>query len=105
MDLTREQVETVFAVLTGIGLSAACGFRIFCPFALNLASMYGLVGLAPGFEWIAGCTRYQMARIATVLETLPITFPGLTTSWTPSPRESVIGMIRDGIAHNGHPLR
>ncbi|HNT44225.1 MAG TPA: DUF4126 domain-containing protein [Syntrophorhabdaceae bacterium] len=78
MDLTREQLEMVFAVLTGIGLSAACGFRIFLPLlALNLASMYGLVGLAPGFEWIAGYQVTMAFGIATVLEIVAYYIPWL----------------------------
>jgi len=78
MDVTREQVETVLAVLTGIGLSAACGFRIFLPLlALNLASMYGLVGLAPGFEWIAGYQVTIAFGLATVLEIVAYYVPWL----------------------------
>lgn len=78
MDLTREQVEMVFAVLTGIGLAAACGFRIFLPLlALNLASMYGLVGLAPGFEWIAGHQVTIAFGLATVLEVIAYYVPWL----------------------------
>jgi hypothetical protein len=78
MDLTREEVETVFAILTGIGLSAACGFRIFLPLlALNLASMYGLVGLAPGFEWIGGYQVTIAFGFATVLEIVAYYIPWL----------------------------
>lgn len=78
MDLTREQVEMVFAVLTGIGLAAACGFRIFLPLlALNLASLYGLVGLAPGFEWIAGYQVTIAFGLATVLEVIAYYVPWL----------------------------
>ncbi len=78
MDLTREQVEVVFAVLTGIGLSAACGFRIFLPLlALNLASMYGLVGLAPGFEWIAGFQVTIAFGVAALLEIVAYYIPWL----------------------------
>lgn len=62
-------METILAVITGIGLSAACGFRIFVPFlALNIASMYGFVGLSPGFEWIGGYYATIAFASATVLE-------------------------------------
>ena len=38
----------------GIGLSAACGFRLILPFlGLGIAARCGLVGLAPEFQWIA----------------------------------------------------
>jgi len=37
----------------GIGLSAACGFRIILPFlGLSIAAMSGHVTLAPEFQWI-----------------------------------------------------
>jgi hypothetical protein len=61
--------ETILAVITGIGLSAASGFRIFLPFlALNLASLWGYVGLAPGFEWISGYYATIALASATALE-------------------------------------
>ncbi len=53
MNVTQVNVETILAVLTGTGLSAACGFRIFVPLlALNLAPMSGYVNVTSGFDWI-----------------------------------------------------
>jgi len=78
MDVTREHMETIFAILTGIGLSAACGFRIFLPLlALNLASMYGYIGLAPGFEWIGGYQVTIAFGLATALEVIAYYIPWL----------------------------
>jgi hypothetical protein len=78
MDVTREHMETIFAILTGVGLSAACGFRIFLPLlALNLASMYGYISLAPGFEWIAGYQVTVAFGLATVLEIVAYYVPWL----------------------------
>jgi len=78
MDITQEHVETIFAILTGIGLSAACGFRIFVPLlALNLASTYGYVNLAPGFEWIGGYYATIAFIFATVLEIITYYVPWL----------------------------
>lgn len=78
MGLSREHIEIVIAVLTGIGLSAACGFRIFLPLlALNLASMFGYIGLAPGFEWIAGKQVTIAFSLATVLEIIAYYVPWL----------------------------
>ena len=69
MDISGMHAETIFAVITGIGLSAACGLRVFLPFlALNLASMYGYVSLAPGFEWISGYYTTIALASATALE-------------------------------------
>ncbi|MDD3845214.1 MAG: DUF4126 domain-containing protein [Syntrophorhabdaceae bacterium] len=76
--MTREHMETIFAILTGIGLSAACGFRIFLPLlALNLASMYGYIGLAPGFEWIGGYQVTIAFGLATALEVIAYYIPWL----------------------------
>ena len=64
-----EHTKIILAVITGIGLSAACGFRIFVPLLLlNLASMYGYINLTSGFEWIGGYYATITFAIATVLE-------------------------------------
>jgi len=40
-------------IVIGIGLSAACGFRIILPFlGLSIAAMNGYVRLSPEFQWI-----------------------------------------------------
>jgi len=71
-------METILAVITGIGLSAACGFRIFVPLLfLNLASMYGYINLTPGFEWIGGYYAAIAFAIATVLEIIAYYVPWL----------------------------
>jgi hypothetical protein len=73
-----ERMETILAVITGIGLSAACGFRIFVPLLfLNLASMYGYISLTPGFEWIGGYYATIAFAIATVLEIIAYYVPWL----------------------------
>ncbi len=78
MGLSRDHIEIIIAVLTGIGLSAACGFRIFLPLlALNLASMFGYISLAPGFEWIAGRQVTVAFGLATVLEIIAYYVPWL----------------------------
>lgn len=46
-------MEPVLAILIGIGLAAACGFRIFVPFlVISVAANSGHLALSPGFEWI-----------------------------------------------------
>jgi hypothetical protein len=78
MGISREHIEIAVAILTGIGLSAACGFRIFLPLlALNLASMFGYIGLAPGFEWIAGFPVTVAFSLATILEIVAYYVPWL----------------------------
>ena len=46
-------METFLALLVGIGLSAACGFRVFVPMlVVSAAAWGGWMPLAPGFEWL-----------------------------------------------------
>jgi Domain of unknown function (DUF4126) len=72
------EMETILAVITGIGLSAACGFRVFVPLlTLNLASMYGYLNLAPGFEWIGGYYAGITFASATILEIIAYYIPWL----------------------------
>jgi len=62
-------VNTLLSVLLGIGLSAACGFRIFVPFLLvGIAARTGHVALGPSFAWLAGTPALIALGVATVLE-------------------------------------
>jgi hypothetical protein len=72
------EMETILAVITGIGVSAACGFRVFVPLlALNLASMYGYLNLAPGFAWIGEYYATIAFASATILEIIAYYIPWL----------------------------
>ncbi len=62
-------MEFIFGALTGIGLSAACGFRVFVPFLiLSFAAKMSYIKLSPGFEWIAGDIALICFLIATIAE-------------------------------------
>jgi len=53
----------------GIGLSAACGFRIIVPFlGLSIAAMNGIIQLTPEFQWIGTQTALWAFATAAVLE-------------------------------------
>ena len=53
----------------GIGLSAACGFRIIVPFlGLSIAAMNGIIQLTPEFQWIGTDTALWAFATAAVLE-------------------------------------
>jgi hypothetical protein len=87
--------ETVLSIITGIALSAACGFRVFVPMLiLSLASYSGpafslpsglewirsLVGqfpLAPGFEWIGTPVALKAFCVATICEIAAYYIPWL----------------------------
>lgn len=61
--------EAILGLLIGIGLSAACGFRIFVPLlGMSIASMTGHLTLAPGFEWIGSPVAVTTFAAATILE-------------------------------------
>lgn len=78
--------ETILSVITGIALSAACGFRVFVPLlVMSIAgyqgpplslpsgfewfqSLTGHLQLAPGFEWIGTAVAMKSFAVATVCE-------------------------------------
>ena len=62
-------METLLSVCVGIGLSAACGFRVFLPLlVMSIASLSGHMTLAHGFEWIGTYPAMLAFSVATVLE-------------------------------------
>ncbi len=62
-------MEPVLAILIGIGLAAACGFRIFVPFlVISVAANSGHLALSPGFEWIGTEIAIATFLVATILE-------------------------------------
>ena len=47
-------METILGLCIGIGLSAACGFRVFVPLlVMSVASLMGWFEPMQGFEWLA----------------------------------------------------
>ncbi len=85
--------ETILSFITGIALSAACGFRVFVPMlVLSIAGYNGpplslppgfewfqvLTGhltLAPGFEWIGTTIAMKAFAVATACEILAYYIP------------------------------
>jgi hypothetical protein len=71
-------METLFGIAVGIGLSAACGFRIFVPLlVMNIASLSGQLHLASGFEWIGSSYATVAFATAAIVETLGYFVPWL----------------------------
>ncbi len=65
MDVT----STLLSLGLGVGLSAACGFRIFVPFAvMSLAARAGFLHLSPSFEWLASTPALIGLSTAMLLE-------------------------------------
>jgi hypothetical protein len=62
-------METVVSICLGIGLSAACGFRVFVPLlVLSIASHTGHLPLAHGFEWVGTYPAMVTFAVATCVE-------------------------------------
>ena len=62
-------METLLAIFVGIGLAAACGFRIFVPLlVMSVASLSGQLTLSPEFAWIGTYPALAAFAIATIFE-------------------------------------
>ena len=62
-------MDTLLSVFVGVGLSAACGFRVFVPLlVMSVASLTGQMTLSPEFEWIGTYPALAAFAIATVFE-------------------------------------
>src|ERR1041385_4730511 len=63
------RMEVLLSICMGIGLSAACGFRIFVPMLVtSIAANSGLLHLAPAFQWIGTPAGLVTFSVATALE-------------------------------------
>jgi hypothetical protein len=71
-------METILGIAIGIGLSAACGFRVFVPLLImNLAALSGLLHVPAGFAWIGSFYATIAFGTATVIEVLGYYIPGV----------------------------
>lgn len=71
-------MDTLLSLGVGLGLSAACGFRVFVPLlAASIAAQAGYLTLAPGFEWIGTPQALYAFATATLLEVLAYSIPWL----------------------------
>jgi hypothetical protein len=71
-------VDTLLSVALGIGLAAACGFRVFLPlFGVSLAAATGHLVLAPGAAWVSGTGALIALGTATLLEIVAYYVPWL----------------------------
>ncbi len=71
-------MEAALGVMLGIGLAAACGFRVFVPpLVLSIASLSGHLPLAKGFAWMGTWPALLAFATATVLEVAAYHVPWL----------------------------
>jgi hypothetical protein len=62
-------METILGLCIGIGLSAACGFRVFVPLlVMSIAAILGWFEPMQGFEWLAMPSVCLALGLATVCE-------------------------------------
>ncbi len=62
-------MELLLSAGLGIGLAAACGFRVFLPvLVMGAAARAGALELADGFEWMAGTPALLALGVAAVCE-------------------------------------
>lgn len=80
---------TLLSIAVGVGLAAACGFRIFVPLLIvSIAARGDYLSLADGFEWMESTTALIAFSTATALEIgayyIPFVDNLLDTITTPS---------------------
>ena len=62
-------METLLGLCVGVGLSAACGFRVFVPMLIvSIASYSGHVTLDSSFQWIGTPAALAAFSVATLFE-------------------------------------
>jgi hypothetical protein len=62
-------MDTLLSICIGIGLSAACGFRIFVPpMVMSMAALFGHLKLSPNFEWMGTYPALIVFAVATCIE-------------------------------------
>ncbi|MGH7133938.1 MAG: DUF4126 domain-containing protein [Phycisphaerales bacterium] len=62
-------MDVVLAILIGLGLAAACGFRVFVPLAvLAIAANAGAVSLNPSLAWLGSTSAVIALSVASALE-------------------------------------
>ena len=62
-------MEIFLSICVGVGLSAACGFRVFVPLlCLSIAAKLGAVHLAASFAWVGSTPAIVAFSVATAVE-------------------------------------
>jgi hypothetical protein len=76
--MTTPAFELLLSLALGIGLSAACGFRVFVPFlVMSVAAQAGYLNLADGWEWIGSTPALIAFAVAALLEIVAYYVPWL----------------------------
>jgi len=89
-------MDALLSLGVGLGLSAACGFRVFVPLlAASVAAQAGYLTPAPGFEWIGTSQALYAFAMATLLEVLAYSIPWLDNALDviATPAAVIAGML------------
>ena len=71
-------LEILLSLAIGLGLSAACGFRVFVPFlVMSVAAQAGYLDLAEGWDWIGSTPALIAFTVAAILEVVAYYVPWL----------------------------
>ena len=101
-------LESILAISLGIGLAAACGFRIFVPMlVVSLAAKADWVTLSDSFEWVGTWPAVVAFGVATVLEIGAYYFPWLDNllDMAATPAAVIAGvLVSAAFISDMHPL-
>ena len=89
-------MDALLSIGIGLGLSAACGFRVFVPLLVaSLAAQAGYLSLTPGFEWVGTQPALYAFGTATLLEILAYYIPWLDNALDAiaTPAAVIAGML------------
>lgn len=76
-----ETANVLLALCLGLGLSAACGFRVFIPpFVMSLAAMHGVMPLTSDWQWLGSPAAVTTLGVATLIEVLAYLIPWVSNA-------------------------
>jgi hypothetical protein len=94
--MAGEVTQGVISIAVGLGLAAACGFRVFVPLLLaGAAARWGNLPLASGFQWLASLPAILALATALLLEIGAYYVPWLdhTLDLAATPAAVLAGML------------
>lgn len=101
-------MQILLEIGIGIGLSAACGFRVFVPpLIMSLAAVYGHLPLTPEFQWIGTQEALVAFAVATCIEIAAYYIPWLDNllDLVSTPIAIAVGtFITAALVHDTDPL-
>jgi hypothetical protein len=97
-------LDLLLSIALGLGLSAACGFRVFVPFlVMSVAALTGHLDLGDGWAWIGTYPALFAFATATLLEIVAYYIPWLDNilDTVATPAAVVAGVIASAAVMTG----